>query len=82
MHSNIFIKRLWRSVKYEEVYLHSYESIREARDGLSRYFRLYNTERLHKALDYRTPYEVYLGGDRNNNRQAGLIHLKEACFLS
>jgi putative transposase len=79
---NIFIERLWRSVKYEEVYLHSYESVREARDGLSRYFRLYNTERLHEALGYRTPYEVYFGGDRNNNRQAGLIHLKEACFLS
>jgi putative transposase len=79
---NIFIERLWRSVKYEEVYLHSYESVRDARNGLARYFRLYNTERLHEALDYRTPHEVYFGASRNDNGQAGLIHLKEACFLS
>jgi len=79
---NIFIERLWRSVKYEEVYLHSYESVWEARDGLARYFRLYNTERLHEALHYRTPHQVYFGEGRNDNRQAGLIHLKKACFLS
>jgi len=53
---NIFIERLWRSVKYEEVYLHSYESVREAREGLKRYFRIYNTERLHESLGYRTPH--------------------------
>lgn len=79
---NIFIERLWRSVKYEEVYLHSYESVGDAREGLTRYFRLYNTERLHEALGYRTPHEVYFGAGRNDNGQAGLIHLKEACFLS
>ncbi len=79
---NIFIERLWRSVKYEEVYLHSYQSVREAREGLARYFRLYNTERLHEALDYRTPHQVYFGESRNDNRQAELIHLKNACFLS
>lgn len=79
---NIFIERLWRSVKYEEVYLHSYESVRDARDGLARYFRLYNTERLHGSLGYRTPREVYFGASRNDSRQAGLIHLKEAHFLS
>jgi putative transposase len=79
---NIFIERLWRSVKYEEVYLHTYETVKDARDGLSRYFRLYNTERLHESLGYRTPHEVYFGAGRNDNGQAGLIHLKEACFLS
>lgn len=79
---NIFIERLWRSVKYEEVYLHSYESVRDARSGLARYFQLYNTERLHEALGYRTPHEVYFGEGRNNNGQAGSVHLKEACFLS
>lgn len=79
---NIFIERLWRSVKYEEVYIHSYESVRDAREGLARYFRLYNSERLHESLAYRTPHEVYFGADRNHNEQAGLIHLKQPCFLS
>jgi len=79
---NIFIERLWRTVKYEEVYLKSYESVREARNGLARYFQLYNTERLHEALGYRTPQEVYSGATRNDNGQAGLFHLKEAVFLS
>lgn len=79
---NIFIERLWRSVKYEEVYLHSYEGVRDARNSLKRYFRLYNTERLHESLGYKTPHEVYFGASRTDNGQAGLIHLKEACFLS
>ena len=81
-YDNIFIERLWMSVKYEEVYLNSYESVKDARDDLARYFRLYNTERLHEALGYRTPHEVYFGDSRNDNRQAALIHLKEAWFLS
>jgi putative transposase len=56
---NIFTERLWRSVKYEEVYLSDYASPREAREGLARYFRFYNTERPHQALDNRRPSEVY-----------------------
>lgn len=56
---NIFVERLWRSVKYEEVYLHQYTTVSDARRHMERYFRLYNTERLHESLDYRTPYEVY-----------------------
>jgi putative transposase len=56
---NIFTERLWRTVKYEEVYLHSYESPREARQQLSRYLAFYNQERPHQALAYRTPAEVY-----------------------
>jgi putative transposase len=56
---NIFTERLWRTVKYEEVYLHDYLSPREARQALTRYFAFYNQERLHQALDYRTPAEVY-----------------------
>ena len=59
---NIFVERLWRSVKYEEVYLKHYQSMREAREGLAAYFRFYNTERPHQALDYRTPAEVYEAG--------------------
>jgi len=57
---NIFTERFWRSVKYEEVYLHDYENPRAARQGLSRYLSFYNTQRLHQALDYRTPADVYL----------------------
>ena len=56
---NIFIERLWRSVKYEEVYLHDYADGLEAVRGLDAYFQFYNTERLHQALDYRTPEQVY-----------------------
>jgi putative transposase len=56
---NIFTERLWRSVKYEEVYIHDYASPKEARQSLARYFAFYNEERLHQALDYRTPAEVY-----------------------
>lgn len=56
---NIFVERLWRSVKYEEVYLKSYENVRQAREGLNNYFGFYNGERLHQSLDYRTPEEVY-----------------------
>jgi len=58
---NIFVERLWRTVKYEEVYLHGYESVLEAQNSLARYFHFYNTERLHQSLGYRTPYEVYFG---------------------
>ena len=58
---NIFIERLWRSLKYEEVYLKDYASVREARMGIESYFRFYNQERLHQSLDYRTPAALYLG---------------------
>jgi putative transposase len=60
---NIFTERLWRSIKYEEVYLHSYASPREARQNLSRYLRFYNEERPHQSLAYRTPAEVYFGSE-------------------
>jgi len=56
---NIFTERLWRSVKYAEVYLSEYASPREARHGLSRYLSFYNTGRPHQALDYKTPAQVY-----------------------
>ena len=58
---NIFVERLWRSVKYEEVYLHDYRIVPEATAGLGRYFRFYNTERPHEALGYLTPEEVHFG---------------------
>jgi putative transposase len=56
---NLFIERLWRTVKYEEVYLKAYQDGREARISIGNYFRFYNTERPHQALDYRTPAEVF-----------------------
>jgi putative transposase len=56
---NIFVERLWRSVKYEEVYLHDYAGVPEAVAGLGTYFQYYNHERLHQALGYRPPSEVY-----------------------
>jgi putative transposase len=62
---NIFTERLWRTVKYEEVYIKEYESPRMARSELSRYLRFYNEERLHQALDYRTPAEIYFSGKRS-----------------
>jgi len=56
---NLFIERLWRTVKYEEVYLKAYQNGIDARVGLGEYFRFYNTERPHQALGYRTPAEVF-----------------------
>jgi len=61
---NIFTERLWRSVKYEEVYLNDYASPREARHGLTRYFQFYNFERPHQALGYQTPAQVYAVKDQ------------------
>jgi putative transposase len=57
---NLFIERLWRTVKYEEVYLKAYQDARDARAGLGAYFRFYNAERPHQALGYRTPAEVFV----------------------
>ena len=58
---NIFSERPWRTVKYEEVYLHDYADPEEARQALRAYFRFYNEQRPHQALDYRTPAQVYYG---------------------
>jgi len=58
---NVFIERLWRSVKYEEIYLHAYANGTEARSALTRYFSFYNERRSHQSLDYRTPDELYFG---------------------
>jgi putative transposase len=64
---NIFIERLWRSLKYEEVYLKEYNNVREAIEGLNRYFTFYNTERPHQALGYRSPLEVHFGLRKGGN---------------
>jgi putative transposase len=59
---NVFVERLWRSVKYENIYLHGYESVPELEQGLACYWPCYNHERPHQALAYRTPAEVYASG--------------------
>ena len=72
---NVFTERLWRTIKYEEVYLHSYASPREARVGLTHYLEFYNHERVHQALDYQTPAEVYY-------QTGGASTLNPAIFVS
>ncbi len=56
---NIFVERLWRTVKYEYVYLHELASVSEARCGLAQFFKFYNNERFHQALNYKTPAQIY-----------------------
>jgi putative transposase len=67
---NIFVERLWRSVKYEEVYLKDYADVAAARRGLSEYFAFYNTERFHQALEYRTPHSVHFAPPPKSKSQA------------
>ena len=66
---NIFVERLWRSVKYEDVYLKGYETVYEAREGLKTYFKFYNKERYHQALGYKTPREVYHHSEREIKKE-------------
>jgi putative transposase len=68
---NVFVERLWRSVKYEEVYLKDYQDVRVAKDGLGNYFQFYNAERPHQSLDDATPSEVYYKELLNTNTKAG-----------
>lgn len=87
---NVFTERLWRSVKYEEVYLHDYAHPRAARQGLGGYFEFYNHERPHQALDYQTPAQVYCerrhptpnselrGGGEVDNWNGAVAHLPTA----
>jgi putative transposase len=61
---NVFVERLWRSVKYEDIYIKDYERVFDLESGLTAYFRFYDEERLHQSLGYRTPGEVYRAGGR------------------
>jgi putative transposase len=86
---NIFIERLWRSVKYEEVYLKEYDGVKEAVRSLGEYFRFYNQERPHQSLGYKTPYQVYTSGIHQvrssrifSKEKTVLFHLKKEYFLS
>ncbi len=56
---NIFVEHLWRTVKYEHIFLHDFQSGREVKQGLHDYFQFYNHQRLHQSLDYKTPVQIY-----------------------
>ena len=69
---NVFIERLWRSVKYEEIYLKLYDLVADLEMGLVEYFDFYTYERKHQGLEYRTPWEVFqesLENSRSTNRR-------------
>lgn len=89
---NLFIERLWRTVKYEEVYLKAYRDGREAKAELAAYFNFYNNQRPHQGLGYRTPAEVYNAGEQQespatqkasgNRRETAGLHLNQVPPLS
>jgi putative transposase len=70
---NVFVERLWRTVKYEDIYLKDYATVDELYEGLARYFDFYNHERFHQALDYQTPYQVYHWGPEQRSGRSGRV---------
>ncbi len=76
---NIFTERLWRTVKYENIFIHDYQNIEEAKIGLAQYFQFYNHHRIHQSLDYKTPSQVYFNNQLIFKNQ---IHLIESKILS
>lgn len=74
---NVFTERLWRTLKYEEVYLKEYGSSREARQSIGEYFEFYNHRRPHQALGYRTPAAVYLSTGTTTGARVEVIHRTE-----
>lgn len=81
---NIFTERLWRSVKYEDIYLKSYRTIREARQGLANYFEFYNTRRRHQSLNRRTPADTYFNHQNRlpNNQNVEQVTTQNKSFVS
>jgi len=83
---NIFVERLWRSVKYENVYLKGYQTIPEARAGLAEYFEFYNYRRYHQGLDNKTPWRVYTANrgvsEYGSNVLSGLVGVPVKIFLA
>lgn len=75
---NIFIERLWRSLKYEDIYIKDYETVKQLHEGLDQYFDFYNNERPHQSLEYRTPAMMYFGA--NNTGQMGNNIAKEKSY--
>ena len=81
---NIFVERLWRSVKYENIYPRNYRTMQEAREGLGKYFKFYNEERLHQSLGYRTPESVHFQKEAKAGNEEGLkreLNLNENLVL-
>ena len=76
---NVFTERLWRSVKYEEIYLNDYATISEAKQGIASYISFYNQERPHQSLDYKTPAEVYFN---EKEQRISKKYLKQGEFVS
>ncbi len=79
---NIFTERLWRTVKYEEVYLHDYETPRETRQSLTRYLTFYNEKRPHQSLGYKTPAQVYFDTERTTHEKGEESNLKKVLSVS
>lgn len=77
---NIFVERLWRSVKYEEVYLKEYQSVRDAVRSLREYFRFYNLERPHQSLGYQTPHKVYTSEDGRGTVPVNILPVTRSTF--
>jgi len=70
---NIYIERFWRSLKYEDIYMHGYETMTDLKEGIKRYIQFYNTERFHQSLEYATPDEMYYGVFTNRNDQVDML---------
>ena len=79
---NIFTERLWRTVKYEEVYLHDYENVIEAKERINSYMDFYNNERLHQALEYATPSEIYYNKTNNGGENESVFLLMPIAYGS
>jgi len=81
---NIFVERLWRTVKYEYVYLQDIQTVQEAWLGLRDFFLFYNNERFHQSLDYRTPAKIYLGEleDKQNKQEKTCFYQPASILIS
>ncbi|GAI14547.1 unnamed protein product [marine sediment metagenome] len=77
---NVFTERLWRSVKYEEVYLHDYGTVSEAKQGIDDYIAFYNQERPHQSLNYKTPAEMYFDSNNQNKRPNCILNMANSCL--
>ena len=71
---NIFVERLWRTVKYEDIYLKAYADGWELESGLTNYFAFYNGRRFHQSLAYQTPEEVFKGKEKSTNQVENTIN--------
>src|SRR4029079_12708722 len=77
---NVFVERLWRSVKYEDISIHGYEAVPDLHQGLARYFAFYNDERPHQSLGYRTPAAVYRGRNLEQGHRRRSEEVETLCL--